>query len=82
MPSNTTTASRRHGPGLFDRDEKRQLRRRLLVAAGLFEVLAAALLIGLNIGGQRVGDGARVLAPDSYLLTVRLPLHVSVSRCR
>jgi hypothetical protein len=74
MPSNTTAAAnRRHRPGLFDRDEKRQLRRRLLVAAGLFEVLAVALLIGLNVGGQRVGDGGRVLAPDTYLLAVRMP---------
>ena len=54
---------------LLTRDEKLEVRRRLLIGAALFQLLSIALIIVLYIGGQRVGDG-KVLAPDTYLLTV------------
>jgi len=59
---------------VFTRHEKTQTRRRLLVTAGAFQLLAIALAIGLNVSGLKNGPGPSILAPYSNLISVRLPL--------
>lgn len=75
MPRGTTLTVGRWRPRnepLLSKDEKARVRRRLLIGSGLLQLLCAALVITLFAGGQR-GDGIMVLAPDTYLLSVRTP---------